>query len=830
MLSWKASSWLLALAPFAQHALAQVGVPIVDPETGIQLSTWSSQGVTLGMALPANAATTDVNDIIGLLECPITSNGAWCGLSFSGSMNSGPLLTAWAEGDEVYTTFRYATGWEPTPYTGENGLSYISSSVNATHFRLLYRCTTCLAWVQDGTPGSASTSAGFLFLAYALSVVDPTNTECPDDAVFVQHATQGFAYAVITPEEVHEEYSEWAALATIEPPTGTCGGTPTSTGGPTPTPTTTRAPTGTPVPTGLTYDYIVVGAGAGGIPLADKLSEAGNRVLLIEKGPPSSGRWGGRMRPAWLEGTNLTRFDVPGLCNQIWVDSAGIACRDTDQMAGCVLGGGTAVNAALWWRPNPTDWDYNFPAGWRSSDMAAATSRVFSRIPGTQTPSTDGQLYLQQGYNVLTGGLSRAGWSNVNPFTAPGSKNRTFTRTPYMYSGGERGGPLATYLVSADRRSNFDLWMNTSVRRVIRNGGHVTGLEVEPYLDGGYNGTINVTNIRGRVILSAGTFGSAKLLLRSGIGPRDQLLIVRNSTDGPTMINERSWISLPVGYNLEDHTNTDAVVSHPNVVHYDFYAAYTDPIAADRTAYLSNRRGILTQSAPNIGPLFFEEIRGADGIVRAFQYTARVEGNDQVPNGNAMVISQYLGRGAVSRGRMTISRSLVTEVSTSPYLSNTNDLEAVIRSLENVQAALSNIAGLVWHFPPPGQTVRQYVTGLPAIPSVRRANHWIGTNKLSSRDGRQTGGDGVVDLNTKVWGTDNLFVVDASIFPGMVTTNPSSYIVVAAEHAAQRILNLAVPSPAPRYSQCGGLEHNGTFQCVSGTSCTWLNDYYWQCL
>ncbi|KFA64590.1 hypothetical protein S40285_09344 [Stachybotrys chlorohalonatus IBT 40285] len=829
MLSWKASSWFLALAPFAQQALAQAGVPYVDPETGIQLSTWTSQGVTLGMALPANAQTTDVNDMIGLLECPITSNGAWCGIAFSGSMNRGPLLTAWAEGDEVYATFRYATGWEPTPYTGENGLSYISSSVNATHFRLLYRCTSCLAWTQDGTPGVAPTSQGVLFLGYALSIVDPTNTECPDDAVFMQHASMGFAYAVITPEEVHAEYSEWAALATIAPPTGTCGsGNPTATGGPTPTPTTTRSPTGTPVPTGLTYDYIVVGAGAGGIPLADKLSEAGNRVLLIEKGPPSSGRWGGRMRPAWLENTNLTRFDVPGLCNQIWVDSAGIACRDTDQMAGCVLGGGTAVNAALWWRPNPTDWDYNFPAGWRSGDMAAATSRVFSRIPGTRTPSTDGQLYLQQGYNLLTGGLSRAGWSNVNPFTAPGSKNRTFTHTPYMYSGGERGGPLGTYLVSADRRSNFDLWMNTSVRRVIRNGGHVTGLEVEPYLDGGYNGIINVTNIRGRVILSAGTFGSAKLLLRSGIGPRDQLPIVRNSTDGPTMINERSWINLPVGYNLEDHTNSFLTPASCTTT-----STPPTPIPSlptEQHISATNRRGILTQSAPNIGPLFFEEIRGSDNIIRAFQYTARVEGNDQVPNGNAMVISQYLGRGAVSRGRMTINRSLVTEVSTSPYLSNTNDLEAVIRSLENVQAALSNVAGLVWHFPPPGQTVRQYVTSLPLLPSVRRANHWIGTNKLSTRDGRQTGGDGVVDLNTKVWGTDNLFVVDASIFPGMVTTNPSSYIVVAAEHAAQRILNLDVPAPAARYSQCGGLEHNGTFQCASGTSCTWLNDYYWQCL
>jgi cellobiose dehydrogenase (acceptor) len=99
-----------------------------------------------------------------------------------------------------------------------------------------------------------------------------------------------------------------------------------------------------------TYDYIVVGAGAGGIPVADRLSQAGHTVLLIEKGPPSTSRWGGTMKPSWLDNEPLTRFDVPGLCNEIWHDSTGIACTDTDQMAGCVLGGGTAVNAGLWWK------------------------------------------------------------------------------------------------------------------------------------------------------------------------------------------------------------------------------------------------------------------------------------------------------------------------------------------------------------------------------------------------------------------------------------------------------------------------------------------------
>lgn len=52
------------------------------------------------------------------------------------------------------------------------------------------------------------------------------------------------------------------------------------------------------------------------------------------------------------------------------------------------------------------------------------------------------------------------------------------------------------------------------------------------------------------------------------------------------------------------------------------------------------------------------------------------------------------------------------------------------------------------------------------------------------------GGTSVVDTSTQVYGTDNIFIVDASIFPGMPSTNPSSYIVTAAERAADLILAL----------------------------------------
>lgn len=147
--------------------------------------------------------------------------------------------------------------------------------------------------------------------------------------------------------------------------------------------------------------------------------------------------------------------------------------------------------------------------------MKTPAARVFSRIPGTDHPSKDGKLYYQQGFDVLAGGLATAGWQNITANQQPDAKNHTFSHTPYMFSNGERGGPMATYLVTANARSNFKLWMNTAVKRVVRQGGHITGLEVEAFGDGGYAGVVNVTKVTGRVILSAGTFGSAKLLLRS---------------------------------------------------------------------------------------------------------------------------------------------------------------------------------------------------------------------------------------------------------------------------------------------------------------------------
>jgi cellobiose dehydrogenase (acceptor) len=429
----------------------------------------------------------------------------------------------------------------PEDYTGNATISQISHTVNSTHFELVYRCENCWAWDQNGADNAQIPGTdGVQVIGWAQHKDVPSNPW-----VFHNNGQSQFGIDVATARNA--KYAVWAAKAGNG---ATPTPTPTPTGSPTPTATAPAVCSGTPAPTD-TYDYIVVGAGAGGIPVADRLSEKGKKVLLIEKGPPSLARFGGKMKPKWLEGQDLTRFDVPGLCNQIWVDSAGIACTDTDQMAGCVLGGGTAINAALWWNPNPVDWDVNFPSGWKSADMKASSDAVFKRIPGTDTPSMDHKRYKQEGFEVLSSALSADGWKQVTANDVPGQKNRVFSHAPFNYENGQRQGPLGTYLVSAVGRTNFKLLTNTAVRRVVRDGKKATGVELES----GTCGTIKL-KAGGRVILSAGTFGTSKLLFRSGIGPKDQLNVVKNSaTDGASMIKEAQWINLPVGQNLNDHVN-----------------------------------------------------------------------------------------------------------------------------------------------------------------------------------------------------------------------------------------------------------------------------------
>ncbi|KAL2017867.1 hypothetical protein VTK56DRAFT_1612 [Thermocarpiscus australiensis] len=407
-----------------------------------------------------------------------------------------------------------------------------------------------------------------------------------------------------------------------------------------------------------------------------------------------------------------------------------------------------------------------FHCSWKAKDLAAATQRVFQRIPGTWHPSMDGKLYRQEGYDVLASGLSKSGWKQIVANDAQDQKNRTFAHPHFMFAAGERDGPLATYLVTAAARDNFDH---------VDQHGRQEGSSDRRSCHWCRAGMLDEWRVCGDC--QRERYGRRHLLRRcfrlgqaSVAEPKDQLEVVAGSKDGSTFVSKNNWIKLPVGYNLMDHLNTDLIITHPNVVFYDFYEAWTTPNPTDKDLYPKSRSGILAQAAPNVEPMIWDQVKGSDGVVRQFQWTARVEGDSRVTNStHAMTLSQYLGRGVVSRGRMTLTSGLATSVAEHPHLHNSVDKEAVIQGIKNVICSPQHAS-------------------LPLEPPLEPLDGH-GTAKLGTDDGRD-GGTAVVDGDTKVYGTDNLFVVDVPIFPGMPTGNPSAVIVIAAERAAQRILAL----------------------------------------
>lgn len=896
-----------ALLLAATQASAQIIAPSTDPRLGgvaVNSVRFPQYGYQTYFIFPQDK-TTYPNEFVVSVTGSHTNQQGWTAVTVGGGMTYSLIFLAWPWQGKVIPSLRITGGFvEPEVYTGNAKLTVLDQFVNSTHYQITARCQNCFSGSQNGVSWDLQTQldAGFSTFGYAQASLAPTqNPASANSAGVIQH-DKGFGnFGVIsTNANFYSSNANYAkaigygtttTTTTTRTTTTTTRTTTTTTTTRTTTTTTTATTTTTVVgatPTG-TYDYIIVGGGAGGQVLADRLSESGQyQVLLLERGQPSTWAHGGRDAPAWAAATQTTRYDVPGLCNEIWANSTGISCPDYDNMAGCVLGGGTAINAGLFWKPNRRDFDYNFPAGWQGNDIQSAITKVFNKIPGTQASSQDGKYYLDELYNTVAPTLTSNGFTAVNPITQPDAKNFTINRPSFMFIKGERGGPLATYMLTARSRSNFKIWFHTMGARVTRSGSRITGVDVEAQANGGYTGNVQLKT-GGKVILTAGAFGTPKILWRSGIGSLDQLQVVAG-VESSKMPPQSQWIYLPVGYNLMDHTNTDMVFEHPNIKPYDFYAAFDEPIAADRQAYVSSRSGVLATAAPGISLGIHHYVKGIDGIDRGIQWTGRDEGSLGYYSNTSITLSQYLGTGITSRGRLTITPQLRTAVTTKPWATTAADTQAIIDGLTILYNALSKVQGLTWIYPEPNSTPAQLATYVKQYVAGRGTNHWMGSCKMGTDDGRQSNGvsGSVVDTNTKVYGTDNLFIVDASIFPGMVQTNPTAPILVVAEHAAQKILNYGSTStcgtattttvpgtvvtrtvtPAPvtitvtpgqtttttrttttttrttttttttrvigdcaaKYGQCGGQGWTGATCCQSGSTCRVSNQYYSQCL
>ncbi|KAK0444192.1 cellobiose dehydrogenase [Desarmillaria tabescens] len=737
------SAWFSPLIWFSSLAHAQLGTQYVDPDNGITFY----------------GLTDPVHEFIGEIVAPIATE--WSGVSPVGAMIRNILLVAWANGDEVVSSARWATDYiQPLVrlWFGPILTDLPSTKVNSTHWKWVYRCENCTKSVGFSWDGGGLDSSSFGAPAWVFSDV-PVDDPSDSQSTFEEHTDFGFYGLDFSAAHASaSDYANWAAG-------GTGTGTPTSSSTTTTTTTTTSA---TATVTATPYDYIIVGAGPGGIIAADRLSEAGKNVLLLDRGGPSTWETGGRYSPDWADGQQLTKFDVPGLFETLFTDSNPFWwCKDVNTFAGCLVGGGTSVNGGLYWYP--ADSDFSTTQGWPSSwgNHTPYTAKLKQRLPSTDHPSMDGQRYLEQTMNVTASLLGYQGYRQVTINDDPNSKDHIYGYSAFSFIDGQRGGPVATYLRTAKARSNFTFKQWVYVLNVVRNGGQITGVATND-TSLGPDGVVPLT-ANGRVILAAGSFGSSRVLFRSGIGPGDMIGVVQNAG--------QDWIELPVGYNVSDNPSINLVFTHPSVDAYDNWATvWSDPRVADADQYLASRAGVLAQASPRVN--FWRALSGSDGKTRWGTVRPGAASVDTVYPYNAsqiFTITAYLSTGLTSRGRIGIDAALTARALVNPWFVDEIDREALLQGLNEIVSSMPLVSGMKMITPDNTTTMENY--GALYLGSLG-SNHWVGANSIGA----------VVDENTKVFGTNNLFIVDV---PALPMGNPQGMVMSMAEQAVSRILGLA---------------------------------------
>lgn len=872
-----ARSFILSTALFTLQAFAQTSSSYTDDKTGIDFRGYTNAltGFTFGIALPENPTT----DFIAQIQAPITNGGGWAGFSMGQSMTGNPLVVAWPNDGEVVSSFRMATGYtNPAVAKGDFTMNPIPDGtyVNDTAFSYTFLCKNCIS--DDVAKGlviydSSSTN----IVGWAMSD-DPLTDPATAGSTLTYHSAGFGAFGLPMSNATSAKYDTWAAMA-VEGSSGSGSGSGNSTtpigGGNSTTPVTGNS---TATVANATYDYIVAGAGPAGIIAAERIAESGASVLLIERGGPSYGFTGYTKNLPWND--TVSMYDVPGYGYYLSDVGTPAYCDDTADMAGCLLGGGTSVNAMMFVRPQERDWDDKWPTGWKSADVAAAADRVWERNPGQTYGSEDGKRYNDESYEVLSKFFAAQGWAETDFIKDPNSKTDVFGHPPWNIANGLRSGPVRTYLPLAQKLDNFKLMMNTKVIRAVRDGSSVSGIEIET---ADKQRIIYNLNAGGSVILAAGSMSTPRILFNSGIGPAEQLKIVQSGSSGVSLPAEADWIELPVGAEIKDHpiftvqftTSTnmsstpESILTEPDQTNIDLFAKGS---------------GVLAQSGQRLN--WWSSVKTSKGNEVFFQGTCNG------PKDNTIQMKVYITHGAQSVGELGITAEGATEFITNPHMTSEEDTEAITMMIDRLLQMTSGSNSTLSVVAPTGVS---NVTAADLIKTFKTGSHYVGTAKIGTK------GDAgvVVDTNTKVYGTDNLFVVDASIHPDLPTGNTQAIIMVAAEAAAAKILALgssnattpstpvnsaaaeatsavtipsnthspdvlsaappstgssvatsapAASSPAASaapsapaesapalstagaYERCGGIGFTGPTTCTQGWTCKKQNDYYSQCL
>ncbi|MCX5496402.1 GMC family oxidoreductase N-terminal domain-containing protein [Kaistia dalseonensis] len=503
------------------------------------------------------------------------------------------------------------------------------------------------------------------------------------------------------------------------------------------------------------YDYVVIGGGSGGAVVARRLSEAGGAtVLLIEAGPSDRGVASIADPTQWV---SLTRG--PYDWGYDYAPTAHVNGRTIGIPRGKVLGGSSAINAMMWYRGHPRDydaWDAAGAKGWSFRDCLPYFKRCEDWEDGeTEFRGAGGPLRIERSRDphpvarAMIDGAVELGMPRIDD--PNGATNEGATLSNFNIASGTRWSAARGCLWPVENRANLTILTQSLAIGLGFEGSRC--VSVRHLVDG-----VPVeTRADGEVILALGAIDTPRLMMLSGIGDPEEL----------KRLDIATHLALPgVGRNLQDHPLVRAVNFRAKV-----------PMGAPRDnggGSMLNWKSRADLPAPDLHAFCIQSRSAVPEIA-----------NTHDLSGDVFALAPGL-MGSKSIGYLRLHEaSPMGRIEIQPnYLVEQADLDALVTGVDFVMdlAGTAAFADLFAGHAAPTRRLNRAET----VDFIRNACstffHTCGTAKMGAD------AEAVVDAELKVHGMDGLRVADASVIPIIPSCNTHAPVTMIAERAADFIL------------------------------------------